>query len=65
MKTGNQTIKTIENVRKSSIVRTSITLPTILEEAGNRRVASGGYTSFSDYIQDLIRQDARQHSMAA
>jgi hypothetical protein len=39
-------------------VRTSISMPPTLWDAAASRQHARGFTSFSDYMQDLIRRDA-------
>jgi hypothetical protein len=40
------------------VVRTSISMPPIIYSAGIERQHKRGYPCFSDYLQNLIRQDA-------
>jgi hypothetical protein len=44
------------------VVRTTISLPPIILDVGMNQQKLGGYTSFSNYVQDLIRQRERDKS---
>ena len=41
------------------ITKMSITMPKTLEDFTRWRVRNGGYTSISDYLRELVRNDQR------
>jgi hypothetical protein len=45
----------------SKIKRTTVTLPAGLYERAESAMKAQDFTTFSDYVQHLIREDARQH----
>lgn len=42
-----------------SLARTSISMPEMILRLGSERQRQTGYSSFSDYVQALIRRDAK------
>lgn len=49
----------------SRVVRTSISLPPPLYDAAQDAVRREGFTTFSDYIQHLIRHARHEHVAAS
>ncbi len=45
-------------------VRATVSMPPVLHDRATEKQKLGGYSAFSDYIQDLIRRDAMQQSMS-